>query len=126
MMEAGSKPWMTADDLTDPKVEAEYALRFLPPSDAFYTFQGTLGKRRRLPGRSGPPGANYNTLPVLKPLAIQLLAGYWRPGHPDDIGRLEQALGNASYWQSFVELQRPIFQANLRCAMQRGRDCQFE
>lgn len=60
--------------------EAAYRLAYLPPSDAFYTFEGFLGERRRLPGRDGPPGADCNTLPPLKPLARQLLMGFWRDG----------------------------------------------
>ncbi len=59
MVGAGKKPLMTADDITHPHREATYDLHFLAPSDAFYTFKGTLGKRRLLPGRDGPPGADY-------------------------------------------------------------------
>jgi hypothetical protein len=55
----------------------------MPPSDAFYVFQGWLGERRRIPGRSGPPGADYNTLPAFKPKAVQLAAFYWREDDPD-------------------------------------------
>ena len=126
MLGAGPKPWMTADDITDPQREADYALGFLPPSDAFYTFKGTLGKRRRLPGRSGPPGAEYNTLPALKPRHLQLFAGYWRPGHAGDIKRLDAALTTPTYWQAFADLQRPVFQANLGCVMEPGQDCHFQ
>ncbi len=79
MMGLGKKPLMTADDITEPHREADYELRFLAPSDAFYTFKGTLGKRRLLPGRNGPPGADYNTLPVLKPLHLQLIARLLAP-----------------------------------------------
>ncbi len=126
MLGAGAKPLMTADDITEPQHETPYALRFLAPSDAFYTFQGTLGKRRLLPGRSGPPGADYNTLPSLKPLHLQLLAGYWRPGHSGDIARLEAALATPAYLRSLVQLQAPIFRANLRCAMHGGAGCRFK
>jgi hypothetical protein len=74
----GERPWRAADDLTDGVREIDYALEFLPPSDAFYTFQGFLGERRLLPGRSGPPGADYNTLPVYKDKAVQMIAFHWR------------------------------------------------
>lgn len=123
MIGAAAKPIMTADDITEPEIEAAYELRYLAPNDAFYTFKGMLGKRRSLSARSGPPGADYNTLPDLKPMHLQLVAGYWRTGHAGDIGRLEAALATPNYFRSFVESQRPIFQANLRCAMQRDAEC---
>lgn len=83
------RPWVSADDMTEPAREVDVLLRFLPPSDAFYVFQGRLGERRRLPGRDGPPGADYNTLPAFKAKATQMLLAYW---HEDDAGYLE-ALG---------------------------------
>lgn len=73
-----NKPFRAADDITDSVREVDYALEFLPPADAFYTFKGFLGERRWLPGRSGPPGADYNTLPAFKPKAVQMLAFHWR------------------------------------------------
>jgi len=79
-------PWRAADDITAPAQEVEPQLAFLPPSDAFYVFQGWLGERRALPGRDGPPGADYNTLPALKPKALQLAAFYW---YEDDPGYLD-------------------------------------
>jgi hypothetical protein len=79
-------PWRAADDITAPAQEVGPQLAFLPPSDAFYVFQGWLGERRALPGRDGPPGADYNTLPALKPKALQLAAFYW---HEDDPGYLD-------------------------------------
>ncbi|MGI9503762.1 MAG: hypothetical protein ACR2RE_11995, partial [Geminicoccaceae bacterium] len=60
MVTDGPAPWLAADDVTDPAVEIDPALIYLPPADAFYTFKGWLGERRRLPGRDGPPGADYN------------------------------------------------------------------
>ncbi|MDZ7705609.1 MAG: hypothetical protein U5L04_14130 [Trueperaceae bacterium] len=74
-------------DVIRPEREVDYALRFLPPNDAFYSFQGYLGERRLLPGRDGPPGADYDTLPPLQPLPRQLVAFAWRPGHPQDLRR---------------------------------------
>ena len=70
-------PFRAADDITDPATEIEYDLVFLAPSDAFYTFKGFLGEKRLLPGRSGPPGADYNTLPDLKPMHRQMIAFHW-------------------------------------------------
>jgi hypothetical protein len=71
------QPFAASDDITDPASAIEPALRFLPPADAFYVFQGWLGERRLLPGRSGPPGADYNTLPAFKPKPVQLMAFFW-------------------------------------------------
>lgn len=76
----GKAPWLAADDITDPTVAIEPELAFLPPDDAFYVFQGWLGERRRLPGRDGPPGADYNTLPSMKPLVHQMALSYWHEG----------------------------------------------
>ncbi len=73
-------PWLAADDITDPVREIDPVLAFLPPDDAFYVFQGWLGERRRLPGRDGPPGADYNTLPPMKPLINQMSLAWWHEG----------------------------------------------
>ena len=72
---------------------ADYQLGFLPPDDAFYAFAGYLGERRLLPGRDGPPGADYNTLTALKPLYRQWVAGYWREGNSGDLNRLLPMMG---------------------------------
>jgi hypothetical protein len=76
-------PWLPADDVTDPDREITPELAFLPPSDAFYVFQGWLGERRWLPGRDGPPGADYNALPAFKPKPVQLALFYWREDDGD-------------------------------------------
>ncbi len=117
MIGLGTKPLMTADDITHPQQEAAYELRFLAPSDAFYTFKGTLGKRRWLPGRDGPPGADYNTLPSLKPPHRQLVAGYWRRGHKGDMDRVEAALATDDYIGAFLQAQTPVFRENVRRVM---------
>ncbi len=75
-----SKPLLAADDVTDPAREIDPPLRFLPPSDAFYTFHGRLGERRQLPGTDGPPGADYNTFPTFKPPAVRMIAFHWWDG----------------------------------------------
>src|SRR4029434_8804149 len=85
---------LSADDITEGVTAAEYRLEFLPPNDAFYMFQGFLGKRRRLPGRSGPPGASYNVPAALKPRGRQMLAFYWREGDAGDLERLDAGLAS--------------------------------
>jgi len=80
LVEGGEAPAMAAEDLTHGATEIDYRLQPLAPADAFYSFKGWLGERRWLPGRDGPPGAAYNTLPTLKPLGRQLVAFYWRDG----------------------------------------------
>ena len=77
------RPWLLADDVTDPDREITPELVFLRASDAFYVFQGWLGERRWLPGRDGPPGADYNALPAFKPKPVQLVLFYWREDDPD-------------------------------------------
>lgn len=76
-------PGLRGDDVTHGVREVDYDLAFLAPTDAFYTFAGRLGARRRLPGRDGPPGADYNTPPAFKPPAMQLLAFYWHEDQRD-------------------------------------------
>ena len=80
LVEGMDRPWLAADDVTEPAREIEPELRFLPPADAFYVFAGWLGERRLLPGRDGPPGADYNTLPAFKSKAVQLALFYWAEG----------------------------------------------
>ena len=84
------RPLAAADDITHPAREITPGLRFLPPADAFYVFEGWLGERRLLPGRSGPPGADYNAIPAFKPKATQLVAFYWRE---DDLPFLDLLAG---------------------------------
>lgn len=74
-----NKPFMAGFDVTRGDQEIDYSVSFLAPSDAFYQFKGQLGKSRLLPGRDGPPGADYVTLPGLMPRALRLVTGY-RPG----------------------------------------------
>lgn len=120
MLGTAEPPTFAGEDITDPVREQDYALEFLPHSDAFYSFAGYLGERRMLPGRSGPPGADYNTLPNLKPLARQFAAGYWREGNSGDIRRMESTYGRTGDLLGFVRLQGEVFAANLDC-LRRGR-----
>ncbi|MGQ0484018.1 MAG: hypothetical protein ACT4SY_01500 [Hyphomicrobiales bacterium] len=119
MLGAAARPMTTADDITDPSREVDYRLDFLPPSDAFYTFKGYLGARRLLPGRDGPPGAQYNTLPEFKPLEVQLAMGYWRPGNAGDLARLPKNQDWNEYL-AFAAAQGEILRANIAC-LRRGK-----
>ena len=78
----GDRPtWsMTGWDHTAPSRRLDPPLIALAPADAFYTFRGRLGAKRLLPGRSGPPGADYNTLAAFKAPLTSMLISYWRPG----------------------------------------------
>lgn len=108
------RPIIGAEDITEGVTPLEYRLQFLPPDDAFYTFQGFLGARRRIPGRSGPPGAGYNVSPPLKPRARQLLAFYWREGNAGDLERLDAALPTDQPLVEFARLQSPVFYRDWR------------
>ncbi|HEX6143750.1 MAG TPA: hypothetical protein VFZ01_13600, partial [Geminicoccaceae bacterium] len=88
------QPFAAADDITDPAVEIDPALRFLAPADAFYVFEGWLGERRLLPGRDGPPGADYNTLPAFKPKPVQLALFYWQEDDADYLPMLAEAFAD--------------------------------
>ncbi len=120
MMGFGKRPVMSADDITDPAGTVEYELVFLPGSDAFYSFHGFLGERRRLPGRDGPPGARYNTLPQLKPLPAQVLDGYWRDANDGDWERYRRSREGGSGRAGFARAQAGVFHQNLDC-LRRGR-----
>jgi len=88
---SGETPPLTAaDDITDGQVEVSYRLAFLPPTDAFYTFRGRLGERRLAPGRDGPPGADFNTVPALKPPAVELAVALRRDGDLEYVELLER------------------------------------
>jgi hypothetical protein len=117
------QPLIAADDVTDSAREVEYALEFLSPDDAFYMFQGFLGERRLLPGRSGPPGASFNTLPEMKPLDVQLLSGYWRQGNAGDWQRYRDAMGEGE--AGFAAAQAPVFLHNLGCLADRSFGCRL-
>lgn len=51
-----------------------------PQTDPFYRFQGKLGEERLLPGRDGPPGADYKTLPAFMDRRLQFCALRWPTG----------------------------------------------
>ncbi len=71
-----NKPMMAGFDMTQGEQEQDYSLQFLAATDAFYQFKGRLGAGRSLPGRDGPPGADYVTLPGLMPWANRLVVGF--------------------------------------------------
>lgn len=128
MLGFGSAPFPSADDITEPAAEVEMRLRFLPPSDAFYVFRGFLGERRQLPGRDGPPGAFYNTVPPLKPLHRQLGAGYWRHESASDRERARSAqerFGEA-WRQHWAEQQFALLLANRDCLYSQRDGCSLQ
>ena len=95
----------------------------MAPADAFYTFKGFLGARRRLPGRSGPPGADYNTLPRFKPLAVQFAISYWRDGSRADLARLKA--GFVAPGTTPPRVETTPFWANLACRLRKLAGCQW-
>jgi hypothetical protein len=121
LMTGEDRPFFSADDVTHGAAEIDYRLAFIARDDAFYTFQGYLGERRWLRGRDGPPGADYNTLPSLKPRGIQMLAFYWRDGDPDDLARLRASLGSPDPLLSFARAQAPVFYRRLQQARAAAR-----
>ena len=123
MMGFGTRPMMSADDITDPDRTVDYELAFLPGSDAFYSFHGFLGERRLLPGRDGPPGARYNTLPELKPLPAQVLGGYWREGNEGDWARYRNSRENGAGPAGFARAQAAVFHRNLGCLRRERKAC---
>lgn len=114
------------DDITNPQREIAYKLELLRPSDAFYTFMGFLGERRILPGRDGPPGANYKTLPRFMPLRTQVLLGYWREGNGNDIDTLRRAFRDDDGYHAFVSAQAAVWKANLMCLRRWKQACALQ
>ncbi|MFN0039928.1 MAG: hypothetical protein ACKVP2_10500, partial [Burkholderiales bacterium] len=109
LMEAGPAPRFSAMDITEAAIEADYRLAFLPVDDAFYSFAGFLGKHRRMAGRDGPPGADYNTLPSIKAWPMQMLSGYWRPGNAGDLQRLEETYARTGDPADYARAQAEVF-----------------
>ena len=126
MMGFGKRPFMSADDVTEPAGTVDYETAFLPGSDAFYAFHGFLGERRRLPGRDGPPGARYNAMPELKPLPAQVLDGYWREGNEGDWTRYQGSAETVHGRAGFARAQAPVFHRNLTCLRRERRGCALE
>jgi hypothetical protein len=118
LIDGVARPWLAADDVTRPAVEIDPVLVYLPPSDAFYVFQGWLGERRRLPGRDGPPGADYNTAPALKTKVRQLAAFYWYEGNDDYLADAEALLANGSRSEQALQpfTERLARASGLTCA----------
>jgi len=109
------KPWLSADDVTEAQTEARFRLDALSHDDAFYGFKGFLGERRRLQGRSGPPGAEYNIWPSAKGKTTEMLVGYW---HEDDEGTLQaidEAARSDDFPLHFAKLRRERFLRDLDC-----------
>lgn len=89
---SGERPWTGAHDHVRPGERIDYALGFLPQTDPFYRFQGRLGAERLLPGRDGPPGADYKIWPAFLDRRLQLCAFRWpdnaAPAELDDLRAL--------------------------------------
>lgn len=93
-----NRPLTAAEDVTDPARRLDnLPLVTLPPSDAFYTFLGSLGAARLLPGRSGPPGADFNTLASLKRPTVQLTVSYWYEGLTSYVDEIDVVSAAAWY-----------------------------
>jgi hypothetical protein len=119
LLTGDDKPLFASYDVTNGTTEVNYTLDFLPHDDAFYTFKGYLGERRRLKGRDAPPGADYNTLPELKPLQMQLFSGYWRENNPADVHRFEKTILRNGDYTDFAQLQGSELYRNLKLHQQR-------
>jgi len=89
---SGDEPLAAGRDRVEPGERVAYRLDFLPQTDAFYRFHGRLGEKRLLPGRDGPPGADYKTLPAFMSRVLQMCAFRWPadadPGDVTDLRRL--------------------------------------
>lgn len=112
-----NKPMMAGWDVTHGQLEQDYELNYLQPDDAFYQFKGRLGKSRRLPGRDGPPGADYVTLPGLMPWAHRLVSGFRPRSFEQERAKLAalfdkksfsiKPAGIGAYKQDFIQAWSP-------------------
>ena len=88
----GERPLAAGHDVVPPGRRVDYALEFLPQTDPFYRFHGRLGEERLLPGRDGPPGADYKIRPAFMDRRLQLCAFRWpepaAPARLDDLRAL--------------------------------------
>lgn len=112
LLSGENPPFIAADDITHGVLEVDYLLDYLPHNDAFYVFYGYLGERRLLPGRDGPPGAEYNTLPQFKDKSMQMISGYWRPDHSGDLQRFDTSMERENPFLSFFHHQKAVFYYN--------------
>lgn len=108
MMSGERKPLMAGFDTTHGENEVDYTLQYLSPADAFYQFKGQLGKSRLLPGRDGPPGADYVTLPGLMPRATRLAAGYRTESLKNESEKISALFNEASFTINETALQHYI------------------
>ena len=104
-----SEPILAAADITaSSDKQSSYQLTYLPPDDAFYIFAGRLGEHRLLPGRDGPPGAIFYTLPEFMFYEKSLLLFFWRV--PDqDFADLMAASERADWVDYLLARQRERF-----------------
>ena len=91
-----------------------------PPPGVVYARADRVQVPEAPEGRDGPPGATYNTVPALKPLDVQLFAGYWREGSRDDLARYERLVAGRGDPAAFARAQRRVFFNNLACLRERG------
>lgn len=118
------KPLMSADDVTHTQRELDYQLAWLPPSDAFYSFAGYLGARRRLPGREGPPGADFNTLAAFKSVSTQVVAFNWRENDHEFIDWISPLM-NLAWNDGTLEIKsQPIYQSMRQRFVRRAQSCE--
>ena len=92
-----NKPTMAGWDITHGEIEQQYTLKFLPAADAFYTFKGKLGESRKFPGRDGPPGADYATIPALIPLENRMVSAYRSRDLATERNKIKELFDSASF-----------------------------
>ena len=127
MMGYGTRPMMSADDVTDPDRTVDLELAFLPGTDAFYTFQGhtsesvacclaATGRRARgttrcrgssrcRPRSSGATGARRNE-------------GDWQ--------RYRRSRERSDDPAEFSRAQTPVFHRNLACVRRGMAGCTLQ
>lgn len=116
-------PLMSADDITRTDREVNYQMQWLSPDDAFYSFEGYLGAKRRLPGREGPPGADYNTLPPLKRIETQVVLYNWRENDLEFIDRYIEMQSQLWNDHTVETSSLPAFQTLRQRFVERAQTC---
>ena len=123
MINNTNKPVLAGYDTTHGEEELNYHLVFLHQTDAFYQFKGSLGKSRSISGRSGPPGADYATLPGLMPRHMRLVAGFRTDSVQEEIALYDKLFDRDNFLirPDAIEAYKDRFFKALRCYAKKRR-----
>ena len=124
LVEGVDRPWLAADDVTEPAREIRPELRFLPPDDAFYVSRAGSASAGSCPAATARPAPTTTRCRRSSPRRSQLAVFYWAEGASDYLAAIGElfADGRPSSLEPapFVarlarDLPSPIAQAARSC-----------